>query len=602
MLVGLVAITYWPTLNNGFVSDDNLLITGTDQLHSLAGLRDIWFKLGATPQYYPLAHSVQWIEWQSWKLDPRGYHAVNMMLHAAVALLLWRLLTRLEVRGAWLAAAIFAVHPVQVETVAWASELKNLLSAVLAIGSLLSYFRFSPADELPPGKSSKAGPWGYYALSLALYIGAVLSKSVTASTPAVILVIFWWKRGQVEWREARRLAPFFAIGCALACVTVWLEKSVIREVGPEWDFGLLERLLIAGRAVWFYAGKLVWPYPLVFNYPRWQVDAYADWQYLYPAAAIALVVILGLLQKRIGRGPLAAVLIFGGVLLPTLGFFDVYWFLSSFVADHFQYHASMALIPLVVAVAMQIAGLSSPRGYLVGLVASTCLIVLLAAMAHQKTHAYKDDETLIRDNVALTPSSWAARKNLGNWLSNHGQPEQAIVQHRAALRLFPMRTRLHNSIGVSLMALGRLDEAAIEFKRALEGTSGDEQQYTAHFHLLRIMKAQQRLDEAGAHAAAAMELAVRMAPKNAQYREDAGATFLALGKLAPAEEHLRQAIELNPLNANAHNLLGELFVKRGDRPAAVVEFRAALAIDRNHAAAKKNLESYGPGSSPTSPP
>ena len=183
-----------------------------------------------------------------------------------------------------------------------------------------------------------------YGLALALYAGAVLSKTVTASAPAVLLVIYWWKRGRVTLRDVRPLLPMFVLGFSLAMITVWMERSTVGAVGADWALSPVDRFLIAGRAVWFYAGKLLWPAPLIFFYERWELQPRDFWQFAYPLAAVGVLVALWLARGRIGRGPLAAVLIFCGVLFPALGFINVFPFRFSFVADHFQYHASIALI------------------------------------------------------------------------------------------------------------------------------------------------------------------------------------------------------------------------------------------------------------------
>ncbi|HVU85887.1 MAG TPA: tetratricopeptide repeat protein [Pirellulales bacterium] len=592
LLVAIVVLVYWPALDNGFVSDDSWFVFGISKLNTLAGLRDLWFKPGTAPQYNPLAQSVLWIENRICGTEPRLYHAVNIGLHAGVSLLLWRLLVRLSVPGAWLAAAIFAVHPVQVETVAWASEIKNLLSALFALLSILAYLRFSPPDDpraLAPDAPAEGSRWLFYVASLVLYAAAVLAKSATLTMPAVVLVIFWWKRGRVELRDVARLVPFFVIGLALATITIRLEKTAIGAEGPEWDFLLVDRVLIAGRAVWFYAAKLAWPYPLTITYPRWQIDASAAWQYLFPAAAVALVVGLWSARRRIGRGPLAAVLIFGGVLTPALGFFDVYWFLYSFVADHFQYHASMALIALAVAGAVRVAGSFSANGDRPAVAAAAGLLLVLGALSRHDTYAYKDNETIIRNNVAKNPGAWAGHHNLGDWLRDHNQHQEALAQYQEAARLFPQHNLLHNKIGQEFEALGRTDEAVAEFERALEDYLDVDQQYIAHSHLVQLLKASRRMNEMRMHAAAALRIAALRLPDNAQVQEDAGATFLAFGQLDESEQYLRKAVALNPRSASSHNLLGELLVKRGDARAAAAEFEAALSIDPRDAKAAENL-------------
>ena len=412
-LVLLVAVVYWPTLGNRFIWDDDSYVETNAALRSVQGLHDMWLKWGAIPQYYPLVHTTFWIEYHLWGLAPAGYHAVNMMLHAVAVVLLWRVLLRLNVPGAWLAAAIYAVHPVCVETVAWVTERKNVLSCALALGSILAYLRYRPPEGSSADEMPKEG-WDY-AISLGLFIAALLSKTVTATTPAVLAVIYWWKRGRLTRRDLTDLAPFVAFGLALGGVTVWLEKTQVGAEGAEWAYSLVDRSLIAGRVLWFYAGKLAWPYPIIFFYPRWEIDARAPWQYLFPAAAVAVIVALWLVRRRIGRGPLAAALIFAGVLAPALGFFNVYPFRYSFVADHFQYHACIALVALSSAAATLAARPFAVRVPWLPPVAAVAVLAPLVVLAHAKTYAYQDLFTLYNDVLTLNPRSYPG---ISIWLTN----------------------------------------------------------------------------------------------------------------------------------------------------------------------------------------
>ncbi len=159
-----------------------------------------------------------------------------------------------------------------------------------------------------------------------------------------------------------RWLPFFVAGAALALVTSWLERTHVGASGPDWALSVLDRCLIAGRALWFYAGKLLWPANLTFIYPRWQVDPGVWWQWLFPLMAVAMVTILWSLRERIGRGPLVAVLFFAGTLFPALGFANVYPMRYSFVADHFQYLASAGLIALAAAGLTKILPARAVRG------------------------------------------------------------------------------------------------------------------------------------------------------------------------------------------------------------------------------------------------
>ena len=619
-LVALVMATYARSPSNGFIWDDDGYVQNNPTLRTPDGLRDIWFRIGAIPQYYPLVHSTFWAEYQLWGLDPRGYHVTNVALHALSAVLAWRLLARLAVPGAWLAAAVFAVHPVEVESVAWVTERKNVLSLACALASLLVYLRAAP-PEAPPG--TRPAPLWRYAAALALYAAALFSKTVTASVPAVLLVVYWWKRGRLALRDVAWLAPFFAAGLALASVTVWMERNHVGAAGAEWQLTPIERGLIAGRALWFYAGKLVWPHPLAFFYPRWTIDAHAGWQYAFPAAAAILVAALWLARRRIGRGPLAAVLVFAGVLVPALGFFDVFPFRYSFVADHFQYHASVAAIAGLVAAATIAIGTRAPR---IAAIAGALVLVALAAAAARQVANYRDLPTLYASVIRANPESWAAYNNLGKYLQNEGRYDEARDLLEQALRLAPHQARIRNNLGAALTSLGRLDDAERELRRALLDAGEDIDRADARVYLGVALIRQGRYEEAvqelrnadrirpadawtlynlGVALAASGDLeggsaqvraSLALDPASAERQHELGAMRRALGDSAGAVAAFAEAVRLAPTDsaaradlADAHNALGIAQGGRGDLAGARREFEAALAIDPRHALARENL-------------
>lgn len=652
-LLVLVVCVYWPTLGNGFIWDDETYVENNVSLQSAAGLYDIWFKLGAVPQYYPLVHTTFWIENHLWGLNPRGYHLANLALHAAAAMLLWRVLVQLQVPGAWLAAAIFAVHPVHVETVAWVTERKNVLSCLLGLGSIWAYLKFSPPEPSTlPDEDRTSGRWWYFSLALLLYVLALFSKTVACSVPAVLLVIYWWKRGRLDGREAVRLAPFFAIGLTLASLTVWMEKVRVLAVGDEWDFSPLDRMLIAGRALWFYASKLAWPNPLIFFYPRWTIDDTQWWQYLYPVAAAVVLILLGGLRHRIGRGPLAAVLIFAGVLLPALGFFNVYPFRFSFVADHFQYHASIALIALAAAGIAWGAGRLNLRWGLP--LAAIVILFPLAILAHQRTYVYRGLESLYEDTIAQNPTCWNAHHNLGIVLEGKADYEAAIMHHRAAVQLDPKQPRSRISLATALISTKRWDEAGEQLTAALSTQTDNYDRSHALAYLGAVRMAQQRHDEGFAAYREALQImpqnwtalsllapaqwslgdkdaaiqtlrealrlkpqdaerqhqlgkmllsrarsreaieplayAVQLAPDRAHYQTDLGTALFQTGNLEHAERSIRVAVELDPTSADAHNILGAIFGSHNKLPAAIAEFQTALQLNPRHPDARNNLQ------------
>src|SRR5262249_48756811 len=212
-------------------------------------------------------------------------------------------------------SAIFAVHPVSVESVGWVSEQKNPLSSVFYLGAMLVYLRFDESRRRTD-----------YVVALGLFVLGLLTKTVTATLPAALLVIFWWQRGTLSWkRDVVPLLPFFALGAAAGLLTAWVERTLIGAQGAGFELTFLERGLLAGRVVWFYLSKLVLPANLMFIYPRWKIDATIWWQWLFPMATLSAVVLLWAIRRR-SRAPLAGWLLFVGTLAPVLGFVNVYPF------------------------------------------------------------------------------------------------------------------------------------------------------------------------------------------------------------------------------------------------------------------------------------
>ena len=600
-LLLLALVTYFPALAGTFLWDDDAHVTAP-ALRSLAGLWRIWTDPFATQQYYPLTHSVFWLEYRLWGADPVGYHVVNVVLHVTSALLLRRILVRLGVPGAWLAAAIFVVHPVHVESVAWITELKNTLSGVFYLAALLVYLRFDPpGSRSEPGTTRPARAWRAYALAFGLFVCALLSKTTTVSLPAAILLIVWWKMGRVEWRRhVLPLVPFFLVGAAFGLTTAWIELRVVGAEGAAFAFTAVERLLIAGRAVWFYAGKLLWPDPLIFIYPRWTIDRSVWWQYLFPLAAIAALGALAVARSRIGRGPLAAALFFGGTLVPALGFFNVYPFMYSFVADHFQYLASLGLIVLGVAVITTWLDRARPEWKQAGRVVAVVLVAVLAVLSWRQAHLYADVETLYRDVIARNPSGSMAYVNLGSAYARQGRNADAIDVLSALLAHPPdpptVQSELaiahaHYEIGRAHAAQGRLEEAIADYRaalagyQALPGASGS------------AAKAYQMLGVAYvgvgryAEAITALNAALAIEPGLADVHYNLGVAHAALGELPSAASAYRAAIAIQADYPEAYNNLGLVYGKMGRIPAAIAAYRTAIDLRPDFAAAYNNLGS-----------
>ncbi len=590
---------YWPALHGGLLWDDAAHVTAP-ALQSLDGLRRIWFELGATQQYYPLLHTVFWIEHRLWGDAVLGYHLVNVFWHALAACLLAAILRRLRFPGAWIAALLFALHPVQVEAVAWISEQKSTLSAVFYLAAALVYLDFDRTRRR-----------SRYVLALALFLCALATKTVTATLPAALLVVFWWQRGSLSWRkDARPLAPWFALGAAAGLLTAWVERRYIGAAGADFALPPAGRVLLAARDLCFYAAKLLWPSHLMFIYPRWTVDPSAWWQWLFPAAVLAVTAALVLLARR-RRGPLAAFLYFAGTLFPALGFFNVFPFLYSYVADHFQY---LAAIGIFVPMAWALSKLPTR-------IPAAVLLAAAALLARRQTLPYSDAETLWRTTLARNPGAFLAHNNLGLLLENRpgglaealdhfqaqlrlkpdlpaahlnfgsalsrapGRLPEAIAEYQAALRLNPDYAMAHADLGIALAKIpGRRAEALAHLETA-ERLNPD--YADAHYYRGTVLA---EVPGRGAEAVAEYQTALRLKPGYAEALLDLGAALAADPQRAPeALAQFQQAVELRPNLAAAHFNLANALLRAGRVPEAIAEFEATLRLDPDYAAAHVNL-------------
>ena len=528
----LVLLAYLPALSGGFIWDDAGHVTRAD-LRSWAGLGRIWFEFGATQQFYPVLHSAFWIEYQLWGGSTLCYHLLNVLLHASAACLFGVLLRRLAVPGAWLAALLFALHPICVESVAWISEQKNTLSLVFYLGAALAYLRF---DQDRRG--------AHYGLATGLFLLALLTKTVTASLPAALLVVSWWRRGRLAWwRDVLPLLPWFVLGAASGLVTAHFERVIIGAQGADFDLSIVQRCLLAGRVFWFYLGKLAWPADLIFIYPHWTVDAAVWWQWLFPAGALALLAGLIRWQRR-QRGPLATALLFGGTLFPVLGFVNVFPFLFSYVADHFQYLASLAVFALAAAGLTRLAVLLPRWGRYTG---SAALLATLGALTWAQSDTYRDGFTLYQTTLERNPSCWMAHNNLAMLLVNAGRTPEAIPHLEQALRLRPDFPEALNNLGDNLRHLGRPQEAIPYLERA-----------------------------------------VRLQPKFAEAHNTLGAVLLMLGRSSEGIAEVTEALRLKPGYAMARYNLGLARAEAGHTEEAIRDFAEAARLDPGFGGAELN--------------
>jgi protein O-mannosyl-transferase len=568
ILAVVTVMAYQPAWHGGLLWDDDNCTT-PPELRSLDGLRRIWFQPRATAQYYPLLYTSYWVQQRLWGDSTSGYHLINLLLHIGCVVLVLRILRFLKIPGAELAAIIFALHPVNVETVAWIAERKNTLSGIFALAATLSYLKF---DE---GRSRRS-----YALAIGLFLFGLLSKTAIVTLPLAWLVIFWWKRGAISWRrDVVPVGPFVFLSVAAGLVTRWFENTGIGYKAAILDFSLLDRCLIAGRAFWFQLGKLLWPSNLTFVYPRWDINAGVWWQYLFPIAVLGLVGLLWSL-RRWSRAPLAGVLIYLVLLLPSLGFLNIYFFVYSFVADHWQYLACLGIItPCASGIVLLAERLKGWQAWLepgITLVLGGVLFVL----TWQQSRMYADIETLYRTTIARNPACWMAQVNLGNILYKANRIPEAMELFKQASEIKPAVA--HYSLGNAFMEKGRTSEAIEEYRQAL---AIDPDEAETHNNLGNALLLRGRTPEA-IHE---YEQALRLNPAYAKAHNNLGNALVQTGRASEAIDHYKEALRIAPNSADAHSNLAAALGQMGRISEAIEQLNAALRINPNDVDARNNL-------------
>ena len=532
LVLGLLVVgSYFPAFFAGFLWDDRIF-TQTRVVRDWSGLWRIWFspaEIENEAHYWPLVYTTFWLEHKLWGYAPAGYHAVNVLLHLANTLLLWRLLTWLAVPGAWMVAAVFAVHPLHVESVAWVMERKDVLSGLFYLAAFSAWVLFM--NETHPGRGRRR-----YLLALVLFVLGLLCKSIVVTLPAALLIWHWWQRGRVTAADLLRLAPFFAVGLGAAAVDVAF--SAFREP-ISLGYSIVERVLIAAHALWFYAGKLLWPVDLAVIYPHWDVSVANPLAWAYVVAAVALAVGLWFLRHRIGRGPLAGVLFFAVTLTPVLGFVDFGYMQFSFVADRYQYLAGIGVTAVLVGAAAHGAGrlLETWRKGAVGVAA--VVLIVLGILTWRQADLYRDGETFFNHVIAHNPTAREAHRNLGEALTKQGRWKEALVAFRIAVEHAPEDARDHSNVGAALIVLGRLDEAEEPFRRAL--ALNPRSVYA--LQNLAVLEFERQRYEAALNVYRRL---VAVNPRNSSAHRGVGNSLYYLGRLDEALDALERALALDP--------------------------------------------------------
>lgn len=532
LVLGVLA-AYAPALSAGFIWDDDVHFASNPRMSSWSGLWEIWTTRWAV--YYPLTSTTFWILRRLVGLNPLAYHLVNVAMHAACALLLWAVLRRLRVPGAWLGAALFALHPVNVESVAWVTELKNTQSLAFL---LLSVWHLEKSGLLEDGVLRRHR---WYTLSLVLFVAAILSKPSAVMLPPVIVLLLWWRRCLPSWRSLSWTAPFFIASATMGAWTIWEQRYNSGAEGFEWAVAGLDRLVTAGRLLCFYAAKLAWPEPLMFIYPtmRQSADHLAGWM---PLVSVAIVCAgLAANMRAWGRPALVASAYYLLMLFPVLGFFNIYFMRYAEAADHFQYLASIGPLALAGAVLARSAEWLRRRwgGAAAGAwfaLPAVLLLLILGARSWNHARVFRNNETLWRAAIASNPRAWMAYNNLGLLHQERGEWAQAETAYRAALAINARHYEALCNLGAILMKRG-------DFRSATS----------------------------------LLEEAIRLRPELPQALVNLGTIHEKVGERAEAKQLFERALHVNPGYSEAHVRLAALAERAGDAVGALAHYRHALA-------------------------
>jgi len=591
ILVGTVLLAYLPVWHAGFIWDDDQIVTANPVVAGPLGLKEIWTT--SAGKFCPLVYTTFWAEHALWGLAPLPYHLVNVLLHGACAVLLWQVLRTLRIPGAWIGAALWALHPVQVESVAWISEMKNTESGVFFLLAILFFVKLLEGHRQAslPGRPRRLGSaslqeepkrsdWNY-ALTLLFAALAMAGKSSTVILPVVLCLCAWWVEGLRHWRNAVKIAPIFLMSAIASALTIWTPGH--DETGHfNWTLSWPQRLVMSGDAVWFYLGKLLWPHPLVTIYPRWAIDAGQLVSYLPLLAVVIILFILWLKRDSWSRPCFFVFAYFLTALLPVLGFVDMTFFRYSFVADHLQYLAGMGPLALAGAGLSIFLDYVLPGKHMAHWCLYGALMLALGLISWSRAWVYEDQETLWTDTLGKNPNCSTAHSGLGAFLLEGGKFDEAIAQYQKALEITPDYADAHADLGAAFAQKGQVDKAMALYRKALEINPNYAE---AYYNLGNALVQKGQVDEAMVQYQKALEIN----PNHAQAHVNIGSVLLLKGQVDEAIAHYQKALEINPNIAETHYNLGNALLQKGQVDEAIAEYQKALKINPNYAEAHTNL-------------
>lgn len=464
IIIIISIMVYGFFLNNGFIWDDDLYVYNNPFVKSMDGLKTIWFSR-ETSQYYPLTYTSFWIEHKFWVLNPFGYHVVNLILHICNSLMIFLILRNLYKRAAFPVALIFAVHPIQVETVAWISERKNLLGFIFFLAALLVYLKFDGTKKTR-----------YYLMAIGFFVCALLSKSVSVCFVCVPILYKWYKDGKVTWREVKISIPFVIIGLTAAINTIYIEANLAGAKGDAWDLTILEKFVLSGRILLFYIYKLCVPFEFMSFYPRWNVDTSVWWQWTFSIVSLFLLFSLVCYRNKIGRGPATLFIFYIISIFPALGFVNVYPMLFSFVADHFSYFSAPAILLLICATVILVLDKVDKKVPLLwtNIVkilkwsVLSIVIIFLCSKSMALNHSYKNLFTFWEEVIRKNPKAWIGHHNLAVLYMNIGELERSESFYEKAIEIRPDYARAYYNLALLYVSSGKQQQAIVSYKKAIE--------------------------------------------------------------------------------------------------------------------------------------
>ena len=538
---------YAPTYHGDWLWDDDQLVTAnrTVQSTSLEGLTKLWYNPDGA-DFFPLSYTALWAQWPFFGLRPTGYHVTTIVLHLIGSLLIWALLARMRIPGAWLSGLLFAIHPVAVESVAWVSETKNTLSLPLL---LLSCLCWVSQDEAASGPRRTR----LYALSIVFFLLSMLAKTSVVALPVVMLLYAWWKRGTVSQQDAIRTAPFFLISIVLGIITIQYQHG--RAIGAETILvgGVASRIATAGMAILFYLKQIVWPVVLLPIYPRWEVDPPKIWQFLaWPVIGAALALIWanrGTVDRpQWGRHAVFGLGFFLLFVAPVLGFVTISYMRITWVADHFIYLPMIGVIALIGAAAARWYDEVEETAQPLILAGGAIILATCALLSFRYANAWASEDALWTHTLKSNHNAWQAHNRLGAKKFSRGDIEGGYYHFTQSTRLRPDLGETHNNLGSALSAKGRSDEAIKEFSEACR--------LTPHVPAMHVNLAN---------------------------------ALFARGRFAEAAEKFGELVDKEPQNPSLVNNYAVALFRKGDREEAVRQFRRALELNPDLKDAREGL-------------